>query len=173
MLSRKRYFDIGSIPTARETTRGYMAICGSSGRTRGICDISRSLFHNIVGWKRPDHRRSQQQNGWNAEKAELEKQCAEIRAISEQRRLNLYVAEAKLMQAEGANNAVIIDLRNRLAIAHFDVSMTQEKVQTIIRRHQLNTLKLVDESLGKGWKTWSAQAAELQLLRADRENRKA
>ena len=25
----------------------------------------------------------------------------------------------------------------------------------------------------KGWKTWSAQAAELQLLRADRENRKA
>ena len=32
---------------------------------------------------------------------------------------------------------------------------------------------MVSESMEKGWKTWSAQAAELQLLRADRENRKA
>ena len=49
--------------------------------------------------------------------------------------------------------------------------MTQEKVQAIIRRHRLNTLKLVYESLEKGWKTWLAQAAKLQLLRADREIR--
>ena len=28
------------------------------------------------------------------------------------------------------------------------------------------------KSLDKGWKTWSAQAAELQLLRADHDNRK-
>ena len=108
---------------------------------------------------------------WNAKKAELEKQCAEIRAISEQRRLDLYVVEAKLMQAEGANNAVITDLQKRLATAQFDVSMTQEKVQVIIRRHRLNTLKLVYESLEKGWKTWSA--AELWLLRTERENQKA
>ena len=27
--------------------------------------------------------------------------------------------------------------------------------------------------MNKGWKTWSTQAAELQLLQADRENRKA
>ena len=32
---------------------------------------------------------------------------------------------------------------------------------------------MVTESMDKGWKTWSAQAAELQLLRADRDNRKA
>ena len=50
--------------------------------------------------------------------------------------------------------------------------MTQEKVQAIMRRHRLNTLKLVNESLEKGWQMWSAQATKLQLLRADRENRK-
>ena len=152
MFNRKRYFVTESSPIARATARRHTAICGTSGRTGGICDISGSLFHNIVGWKRPDHRRSQQQNGWNAEKAELEKQCAEIRTISEQRQLNLYVTEAKLMQAEGATNAAITDLRKRLATTQFDVSMTQDKVHAIIRRHRLNTLKLVDESLEKGGK---------------------
>ena len=51
------------------------------------------------------------QDDWNTEKADLERQCEEIRKISEQRRLDLYVAEAKLMQAEGSNNGVITDLR--------------------------------------------------------------
>ena len=32
---------------------------------------------------------------------------------------------------------------------------------------------MVKESMDKGWQTWSARAAELQLLRVDRENRKA
>ena len=50
--------------------------------------------------------------------------------------------------------------------------MTQDRVQALIRHHRLNTLNLVNESLEKGWQIWSAQAAELQLLRADRENRK-
>ena len=34
-------------------------------------------------------------------------------------------------------------------------------------------MQLVADSLDKGWKTWSAQATEWQLLRADRENKKA
>ena len=42
-----------------------------------------------------------------------------------------------------------------------------------VKRHRINTLNMVKESMDKGWQTWSAQAAELQLLRADRENRKA
>ena len=57
------------------------------------------------------------QNDWNTEKADLERQCEEIRKISEQRRLDLYVAEAKLMQAEGGSKAVISDLRKTLATA--------------------------------------------------------
>ena len=76
------------------------------------------------------------------------------------------------MEVEGAHNAVITDLRRRLATAQFDVSMTKDKVQAIVWRHRINTLKLIDESLEKGWKLWSAQAAKLQLLHADRDNQK-
>ena len=53
------------------------------------------------------------------------------------------------------------------------MTMGEDKIRAIPRRHKLHTLKMVSESMEKGWKTWSAQAAELQLLRADRENRKA
>ena len=38
--------------------------------------------------------------------------------------------------------------------------------------HKEQTPLMVSESLDKGWKTWSTQATELQLLQADHENRK-
>ena len=53
------------------------------------------------------------------------------------------------------------------------MTMGEDKIRAILRRHKLNTLKIVSEFMEKGWKTWSAQAAELQLLRADRDNQKA
>ena len=77
------------------------------------------------------------------------------------------------MQAEGATKAQVTDLRQALADAQFRMTMGEDKIRAILRRHKINTLKMVTESMEKGWKTWSAQAAELQLLRADRENRKA
>ena len=77
------------------------------------------------------------------------------------------------MQAEGATKALITDLRQALADAEFRMTMGEDKIRAILRRHKINTLKMVTDSIEKGWKTWSAQAAELQLLRADRENRKA
>ena len=114
----------------------------------------------------------QQQNDWNAEKEKLEKQSAKIQTVSEKRRLDIYVAQAKLMQAEGDTNAVITDLLWTLVTTQFEASMTQERVQAIMRRHRLNTLKLVNESLEKGWQTWLVEAVEIQLLRADRQNKK-
>ena len=42
-----------------------------------------------------------------------------------------------------------------------------------MKHHKLITLKMVNESIYKGWKTWLAQAVELQRLRADRDNKKA
>ena len=51
--------------------------------------------------------------------------------------------------------------------------MGEDKIRAILRRHKVNMLKMLMESMEKGWKTWSAQAAELQLLGADMENRKA
>ena len=77
------------------------------------------------------------------------------------------------MQAEGATKAQITDLRHALAEAQFRMTMGEDKIGAIVRRHKLNMLRMVSESIEKCWKTWSAQAAELQLLRADRDNWKA
>ena len=115
----------------------------------------------------------QEQEEWTSAKTALEQRCSNVEVVSEQRRLELLVVQAKLMQAEGATKAQITDLRQALADAQFRMTMGEDKIRAILRRHKLNTLKMVSESMEKGWKTWSAQAAELQLLRADRENRKA
>ena len=111
------------------------------------------------------------QEEWNTEKSAFEQQLDETRKISEQRRLDIYVVESKLMQAEGEHRATVSDLRKELQAAQFDASITKDKVQAIVGRHRSQTKKMIDESLEKGWKLWSAQAAELQLLRADRNNR--
>ena len=71
---------------------------------------------------------TQPQADWNTEKEDLQHQNEEIRKVAEQRRLDLYVAEAKLMQAEGGSQAIITDLQTQLAIAQFEASMTKEKV---------------------------------------------
>ena len=116
---------------------------------------------------------AQEQAEWAAAKITLEQQCSAIQAVSEKRRLELLVVQAKLMQAEGATKAQVTDLRQALADAQFRMTMGEDKIRAIIRRHKINTLKMVAEWMEKGWKTWSAQGAELQLLRAERENRKA
>ena len=74
------------------------------------------------------------------------------------------------MQAQGATNAQITDLRKTLTEAQFRMSMGEEKIHAILKCHKLNTSKIVTESMDKSWKTWSVQAAELQLLRADMNN---
>ena len=57
------------------------------------------------------------------------------------------------MQAEGATNGQITDLWKELAATQFQMSMGEEKIRAILKRHKLNTLKLVDESMDKDWKT--------------------
>ena len=54
---------------------------------------------------------TQEQAEWTAAKAALEQQCSTIQAVSEQRRLELLVIQAKLMQTEGATKAQVTDLR--------------------------------------------------------------
>ena len=48
---------------------------------------------------------SHEQVEWTATKAALEQQCSPIQAVSEQRRVELLVVQAKLMQEEGATKA--------------------------------------------------------------------
>ena len=60
-----------------------------------------------------------------------------------------------------------------MAEAQFRATMGEERIRATLKRHKLNTLKIVNESMDKGSKNWLVQATELQLLRADRDNRKA
>ena len=73
-----------------------------------------------------------------------------MEAVSEEQRLELLVIQAKLMQAEGATKAQIIDLRQTLAESQFRMTMGEDKIRAILRRHKLNTLKMVSESMEKG-----------------------
>ena len=54
----------------------------------------------------------------------------------------------------------------------YRVSMGEEKVCLILSMHKAKTRLIVVDFLDKGWKTWSAQGTNLQLLRADYDNRK-
>ena len=81
------------------------------------------------------------------------------------------MAEAKLMQEQGSADARIAEMHKELATMQYHVSMNEDKVRPVLKTHKLKTLKLVVNTLDKGWKTWSVQATELQLLRADRDNR--
>ena len=87
-----------------------------------------------------------------------------MEVVSKQQRLELLVVQARLMQAEGETKAQITDLRQALADAQFRMTMGEDKIRAILRRHKINTFKMVTKSMEKGWKTLSAQAEELQLL---------
>ena len=66
-----------------------------------------------------------------------------MEAVSEQRRVELLVVQAKLMQAEGATKVQITDLRQAVAEVQFRMTMGEEKIRAILRCRKLNTLKIV------------------------------
>ena len=96
---------------------------------------------------------AREQEAWASAKSNFEQRCANLEAISKERQLDLIVAQARVMQAEGAINEQITNLRKTLAEAQFRMSMGEEKIRAILKRHKLNTLKMVTESMNKGWKT--------------------
>ena len=46
----------------------------------------------------------------------------------------------------------------------------EDQINTLVMKQRRILHRKIDETLDAGWKQWSAQAAELQLLRADAEN---
>ena len=92
---------------------------------------------------------TQEQVEWTAAKAALEQQCSAIQAVSEQRRLELLVIQAKLMQGEGATKDQVTDLRKALADAQFRMTMGEDKIRAILRHQKINTLKMVTKSMEK------------------------
>ena len=47
----------------------------------------------------------------------------------------------------------------------------EDRINTLVMKQRQLLNRKIDETLDAGWKKWSAQAAELQVLRADAENR--
>ena len=48
--------------------------------------------------------------------------------------------------------------------------MGETRIKAIVANHQLKLNRKVKEALARGWQEWSAQAAELQVFRANTEN---
>ena len=86
---------------------------------------------------------------------ELKNRCTKLEDQYENKRLDLLVAKAKLMQAEGSVTTQVTDLRKQLAEAQYKASMGEEKIKAIPKHHRINTEKFVSDCLDKGWQTWS------------------
>ena len=90
--------------------------------------------------------------------------CAELEVKYEEKRLALLIAEAKLMSEKGSTEARISERHRELTVAQYRATLGKEKVCDILKAHKLKSQQLVTDTLDKGWKAWSAQAAELQLF---------
>ena len=93
--------------------------------------------------KETNEKSNQQQEEWESARVTLENRCSEVDDVSKQRRLDLLIAQGKLLQTEAESNALINDLRKTMAAKQFRASISQEKVRAILKRHKLNTLKMV------------------------------
>ena len=75
--------------------------------------------------------------------------------------LALLVAEANVMLVQETMKHTNFDLRRELATTQYIASMVTQEVRVILKAHEKKALQMVNESLEKGWRTWSAQASEL------------
>ena len=74
-------------------------------------------------------------------------------------------------QAQAATG-VIIRLRQEKQEAHERAQLGVDRIRHIMSAWRDRTRTSINECSEKVWKEWSQQAAELQTLRADAENRK-
>ena len=96
-----------------------------------------------------------------AKNENLIKICEETEFKYEQKRLALLVAEANVMLVQETMKHTNFDLRRELATTQYIASMVTQEVRVILKAHEKKALQMVNESLEKGWRTWSAQASEL------------
>ena len=73
---------------------------------------------------------------WESTNSKLQNRCKELEDRYERKRLNLLVAEAKLLEAEGSANVQLTDLCKQLAKAQYRVSLGEEKINAILKRHR-------------------------------------
>ena len=87
------------------------------------------------------------------ENTDLRRFHPELEAKYEEKRLVLLVAKTKFMTEQGSFNARMAEMREEQAAMQYQVNMDEEKFNQILRAHKLRTLKLVADTLNKGWKT--------------------
>ena len=64
------------------------------------------------------------------------------------------------------------ELKNEVSALKYRLNIGEEKVKAILNRHKQKMHQAITKTLDEGWKQWSVQAVELQLLRANHENKK-
>ena len=100
---------------------------------------------------------------------ELDKKYKVLEEKYKQKFHALLVAEAELQSARAAVDNCR-QVQSEIEFLKYKNTMGEDKVRAILIGHKEQTYQMVSESLEKVWKTWSTQAAKLQLLRADHEN---
>ena len=88
----------------------------------------------------------------HTENADLIKIGAETEVKYEQRRQTLLVAEANLMSLQETRDLIQFSTY----VESYNLVYRKEKVRLILKAHKRKSLQLVNESLEKGWKIWSA-----------------
>ena len=82
-------------------------------------------------------------------------------------RTSLILAEAKLQFQQDLVVARQDELKDEISTMQYWLNMGEQKIQGILGKNNSKMHQKIIESLKHDWKTWSTQATELQLLRAD------
>ena len=106
------------------------------------------------------------------EKEELPTKYDQLANKYEQVRTTQIVADTKLQFDKASTENRLDDLKQEMATLKYKLNMGEQKVQFKLSRHKEKMRQMIIDLLDKGWKTWSIQAAKLQLLRDDHENKK-
>ena len=61
-------------------------------------------------------------------------------------------------------------IRDELDTCRAQYEMGEIRIKALIAKHRQKFNNTIEEALARAWQEWSAQAAELQVLRADAEN---
>ena len=103
---------------------------------------------------------------------ELDRKYRDLEEKYKKTRHILIVVEARLRFDHDTIENLWQELLKEIDPLKYKNYMGKEKVQAILMWHKEQPRLMVSKSLDKGWKTWSTQATELQILRADYKNRK-
>ena len=103
--------------------------------------------------------------------AELRQQYDELSAKYEEKCLTLLIANADLYDFQRVAQSKTNELLWEINTLHNHHRMGNDKIHATLHQHKDKARALIIDTLKEGRNAGSQQATELQLLRADRDNR--